>query len=139
METNAAGGSPIKTLTRPFLLLGVGLIVLGALSIYAPQQSGMAVGILVGVYLMLSGLARTAVFWVATSWGSAILRLVLGGLAVFAGGMMIADPALGLRVITIVAIAVRSQARAVRSCWRPPPIESCGRWSVRSSSFTAGR
>ena len=88
--------SPVTKLTKPFTLLGFGLILLGALSIYAPQQSGMTVGVLVGVFLIFSGLLRTVFFWVATSLGSAILRLVMGLVAVVAGGVMIADPALGL-------------------------------------------
>ena len=36
--------SQIAQLTKPFILLGFGLILLGALSIYAPQQSGLTVG-----------------------------------------------------------------------------------------------
>jgi uncharacterized membrane protein HdeD (DUF308 family) len=105
MEGTAPGSSPIAKLTRPFILLGIGLIVLGGLSIYAPQQSGMAVGILVGIFLIVSGLFRAAVFWIATSWGSAILRLLLGLIAVAAGVVMITNPSTGLRAITIVAIA----------------------------------
>ena len=96
--------SPVAAVTKPFILLGIGLIVLGALSIWAPYQSGLTIGVLVGVFLVLSGLFRTAVFWIATSWGSAFLRLILGVLAIVAGIVMIADPALGLQAITIVAI-----------------------------------
>jgi uncharacterized membrane protein HdeD (DUF308 family) len=91
-------------MTRPFILFGIGLILLGALSIYAPQQSGMAVGVLVGIFLLVSGLLRTLLFWVAASWGTALFRLLMGVLAIVAGGVMIADPALGLQVITIVAV-----------------------------------
>ena len=105
MGTPKAGTAPIAKVTKPFILLGIGLILLGALSIYAPQQSGMAVGILVGIFLVVSGLFRTLLFWIATSWGSAILRLILGLLAFAAGVVMIADPALGLQAITLVAIA----------------------------------
>ncbi len=97
--------SPIAKLTKPFILLGIGLILLGALSIYAPQQSGMTVGVLVGIFLVCSGLFRTVFFWIATSLGSAILRFFMGLLAVVAGVVMIVNPALGLHVVTIVAIA----------------------------------
>ena len=96
--------SLLAKLTKPFIWLGVGLILLGALSIYAPQQSGMTVGVLVGIFLVLSGLLRASLFWIATSWGSGLLRLLFGILAIVAGGMMIVDPALGLRAVTIVAI-----------------------------------
>ena len=104
MGTPTTGASPIAKVTKPFFLLGIGLIILGALSIYAPQQSGMTLGVLVGIFLVVSGLFRTSLFWIAGSWGSALLRLLMGLLAVLAGGVMIADPALGLQVITIVAI-----------------------------------
>jgi uncharacterized membrane protein HdeD (DUF308 family) len=97
--------SKFSKLTKPFILLGIGLILLGGLSIYAPQQSGLTVGILVGIFLVFSGLFRTVFFWIATSWGSAILRLLMGLLAVVAGIVMIADPVLGLHAVTIVAIA----------------------------------
>ena len=101
-------GSPVAKLTKPFILLGVGLILLGALSVYAPQQSGMTVGVLVGIFLVVSGLFRTVFFWIATSLGSAILRLLMGLLAIVAGVVMIADPSLGLHAVTIVAIATSS-------------------------------
>jgi uncharacterized membrane protein HdeD (DUF308 family) len=104
MGSTTSGASPIAKVTKPFIVLGIGLIALGALSIYAPQQSGMTVGVLIGIFLLVSGLFRTSLFWIARSWGSALLRLLMGVLAVVAGGMMIADPALGLQAITIVAI-----------------------------------
>ncbi len=97
--------SPVAKLTKPFILLGVGLILLGALSVYAPQQSGMTVGVMVGIFLVVSGLLRTVFFWITTSLGSAILRLLMGLLAIVAGVVMMADPALGLHAVTIVAIA----------------------------------
>ena len=92
--------SAVAKLTKPFILLGVGLILLGALSIYAPHQSGMTVGVLVGIFLVASGLCRTVFFWIAASLGSAILRLLMGLLAIVAGIVMIVDPALGLHAVT---------------------------------------
>ncbi len=49
-----------RSLTRPMTVIGIGLMVLGALSIAAPQQSGMTVGVLVGIFLVFAGLLRTA-------------------------------------------------------------------------------
>ena len=43
MENSATAGSVLTKATKPIILIGVGLILLGALSIYAPQQSGMTV------------------------------------------------------------------------------------------------
>ena len=99
------GSSILAKASKPFLWLGIGLILLGGLSVYAPQQSGVTVSVLVGTYLILAGILRATLFWIGGSWGSAMLRLLLGILAIVAGGMMIADPSLGLRAITVVAIA----------------------------------
>ena len=89
---------------KPFFWLGSGLILLGALSIYAPQMSGMTVSVLVGTFLVLAGVIRAMLFWIASSWGSALFRLAFGILAIVAGGTMIVNPSIGLQVITIVAI-----------------------------------
>lgn len=92
----------LKLATQPILFFGWGLIVLGALSIFAPDFAGMTVGVAVGIYLLFGGILRTAFAWVAGSWGTAILRFLLGILTVVAGGFMIFQPATGLQAITIV-------------------------------------
>ena len=124
---------------KPFVWLGGGLILLGGLSIYAPQQSGMTVGVLVGMYLVASGLLRTALFWIASSWGSAILRLLFGVFAVVAGGIMIADPALGLKAITIVAIVylIVDGVTAVIFGLALPP-RTGGGWILLSGAVSVG-
>ena len=54
-EEGAAGALGLKLpSTKPITFLGIGLILLGAMAMYAPQQSGMAVGILVGIALVVS-------------------------------------------------------------------------------------
>ncbi len=85
--------------------LGIGLIILGLIAVFAPTVTGMTIGVIVGILLVVSGFLRIAFAWVAMSWGDAILRFLFGILALIAGIVMISDPALGLRVITIVAIA----------------------------------
>ena len=96
--------SKLKNVTKPITYLGVGLIVLGILSIVLPRASGMTIGVLVGILLLLSGILRTTFAWIATSWGSAFLRFALGVLAIVAGGVMIFQPETGLDAITIVVV-----------------------------------
>lgn len=84
--------------------LGIGLIVLGLIAVFAPTVTGMTIGVIIGILLVVSGLLRIAFAWVAMTWGDAILRFLFGLLALVAGIVMITDPALGLRVITIAAI-----------------------------------
>lgn len=102
MQDNAAANPLLKLATRPVLIFGWSLIVLGALSIFAPSLAGMTIGVMVGIYLLLGGVLRTAFAWVASSWGTAILRFLLGILTIAAGGIMIFQPAAGLQAITIV-------------------------------------
>ncbi len=96
--------SNLKDVTKPITYLGVGLILLGILSLVLPNASGMTVGVLVGILLLLSGILRTTFAWIATSWGSALLRFALGVLAIVAGGVMIFQPETGLDAITIVVM-----------------------------------
>ena len=96
--------SKLKDVTKPIIYLGVGLILLGILSIMLPNVSGMTVGVLVGILLLLAGILRTTFAWIATSWGSMLLRFLLGVLAIVAGGVMIFQPETGLDAITIVVM-----------------------------------
>jgi uncharacterized membrane protein HdeD (DUF308 family) len=101
---NESGNTATGTVTKSATWIGVGLIILGVLALAVPQQSGMAIAIGVGILLLLSGLLRIAFLFLSPSWGALFLRLLFGALSVVAGAMMILDPALGLKAITIVAI-----------------------------------
>jgi uncharacterized membrane protein HdeD (DUF308 family) len=102
---------------------GLALVVLGLLAIFLPLYAGMAIGMLVGIFLVLSGLVRVAFAWAAGSWGSALLRFAFGVLAMVAGGMMVAQPDTGLRVIVIVAIVyfIVDGVSAILFALRLPP------------------
>ena len=89
---------------RNIIFLGLGLIVLGIIVLVYPQQSGMTVTVVVGMLLLIGGLLRLAFAWLSVSWGDAFLRFLFGLLAVVAGGYMVAQPAAGLQVLTIVVI-----------------------------------
>ena len=101
MNTSAWSG-PLKKAGGTLRATGVGLVILGALSIWAPQMSGLVVSVVVGVLLILGGLARTAFAWVSPGWGSTFLRFAFGVFAIIAGGYMIAQPELGARALAIV-------------------------------------
>lgn len=83
-------------------LIGIGLIILGALAIYSPQISGMTISVIVGVLLVLSGIARTTFAWLAIGWGPAVLRFAMGVITIIAGVYMIAQPGVGSHVLAIV-------------------------------------
>lgn len=121
----------VSRMAKSARFLGFGLIILGLIAIFAPKQTGMTIGVVVGILLVVGGVLRTAFAWIAMSWGDAILRFLLGVLAILAGGIMIADPAQGLRVITLVAIAylIADGVTAILFAIRLPPA-SGGGWIV---------
>ena len=102
---------------------GLILVVLGLLAIFVPNFVGMSIGVLVGVFLLLSGLVRVTFAWAAAAWGSALLRFALGVLTMVAGGVMVAQPGTALRVIVIVAIVyfIVDGATSVLFALRLPP------------------
>jgi uncharacterized membrane protein HdeD (DUF308 family) len=85
-------------------LLGVGLVILGALAIWAPEVTGMTVSVVVGVVLILGGILRTAFAWIAIGWGSLLLRAAVGILTIIAGGYMIMQPDVGAQVLAMVLV-----------------------------------
>lgn len=85
-------------------LLGVGLVILGALAIWAPEVTGMTVSVVVGVVLILGGILRTAFAWIAIGWGSLLLRAAVGILTILAGGYMIMQPDVGAQVLAMVLV-----------------------------------
>jgi uncharacterized membrane protein HdeD (DUF308 family) len=95
----------IAKVTRSATWIGVGLIVLGILALFLPQQSGIAVAAGAGVLLLLAGVLQLGFLFFSLTWGSLLWRLLFGLAAVLAGLSMIFDPASGLRVLTIVTIA----------------------------------
>jgi uncharacterized membrane protein HdeD (DUF308 family) len=101
---NESGKTAVGAVTKSATWIGVGLIILGVLALAVPQQSGLAIAVGVGILLLLSGGLRVVFLFLSPSWGAFFLRLLFGGLSVVAGAMMILDPALGLKAITIVAI-----------------------------------
>ena len=102
---------------------GLALVVLGLLTILLPRYAGMTIGVLVGIFLVLSGFVRVAFAWTAGSWGSALLRFAFGVLAIAAGGMMVAQPDAALRVVIIIAIIyfVFDSVSAILFAIRLPP------------------
>ncbi len=95
---------PIAKIGGTVRLLGIGLLILGALSVWAPQASGMTVSVIIGVLLILCGIVRTAFAWMSPGWGSMFLRAAVGILTVIAGGYMIMQPEAGSQVLAMVLV-----------------------------------
>ena len=59
MSFTPVSPAKLQNVAKPITYLAVGLILLGVLSIALPRASGMTVGVMVGVLLLLSGVLRT--------------------------------------------------------------------------------
>ena len=95
---------PIAKVGGLIRILGVGLVILGALAVWAPQVSGMTVSVIVGVVLILGGILRTSFAWIASGWGSLFLRAAVGILTIIAGAYMIMQPEVGSQALAMVLI-----------------------------------
>lgn len=87
-----------------YLIEGIVLVVLGALAIIIPPIATLAVTILVGWLLLISGvLGLIMTFWMRSApgfWWS-LISAILG---IVAGGLLVARPAVGAVSLTLVLI-----------------------------------
>jgi uncharacterized membrane protein HdeD (DUF308 family) len=95
---------PIAKIGGLVRLFGIGLIILGALSVWAPEVTGMTVSVIVGVVLILGGILRTAFAWLSPGWGSLFMKMLVGILTIIAGGYMIARPEAGSQALAVVLV-----------------------------------
>ena len=92
----------VKESAAILIVLGIGMVLLGILAMGAPLITGVAVGLLVGVFIIAGGLAQAAYASRAKSWGSGIAGVVLGALSIFCGILMLGHPLFGLAFLTLV-------------------------------------
>ena len=137
MSFTPVSPAKLQTVAKPITYLGVGLILLGVLAIALPRASGMTVGVMVGILLLLSGVLRTTFAWIATSWGSMLLRFAMGVLAIVAGGVMIFQPETGLQALTVVAIVffIGDGVIQILTALRLPPGAG-GIWVIASGALS---
>jgi uncharacterized membrane protein HdeD (DUF308 family) len=87
---------------KPF---GFIAIVLGVLAMMAPGIAGLKIALILGPLVLIVGIMR--IIWAFKSGcvGRGILMFALGGLTIFCGLAMMADPLLTARIMTITLAA----------------------------------
>ena len=81
-------------------------MVLGLLAIVSPLTAGTATVILVGLILLIAGLAQLlAAFRADQSGSSRVLTAMLGAITAVAAVFVLAHPLLGLRFLTFLLVA----------------------------------
>jgi uncharacterized membrane protein HdeD (DUF308 family) len=87
---------------RSTFVWGMVIVSLGVFAVMAPLFSGIATSVLVGMLLLTGGIVQGIFAFQAPSLGKGVLRFLFGGLAVVAGGIMIAQPGRGVGALTMV-------------------------------------
>jgi uncharacterized membrane protein HdeD (DUF308 family) len=87
-----------------FMALGVLLIVLGIVAIGAPFASGVAINLLIGWLLVISGVAHGVHAFRATGWRGGLVQFLCGLLYLGVGVMMIRNPVAGLLALTMTVL-----------------------------------
>lgn len=89
-----------------FLLLGIGLVVLGSLSLGMSLIMTVTAVVLFGVFLLIGGIGQMiGAFW-AGRWSGFLLSVLVGLLYVVTGWVMIDDPLKGAAGLTLLIAAM---------------------------------
>jgi uncharacterized membrane protein HdeD (DUF308 family) len=84
------------------VFLGVLTVIAGFLALIWPWISGVAVTVVVGVALVIGGMARLIGAFSAGSFGRGTLAFIGGALTLLAGVLLVARPGLGLATLTLM-------------------------------------
>jgi uncharacterized membrane protein HdeD (DUF308 family) len=87
-----------------FTALGILMIILGAIAIGAPFMTGVAVSLLIGWLLIVSGVAHAFHGFKATGWRGGLVQFLCALLYLGVGIMMITRPVAGLLALTMTVL-----------------------------------
>ena len=87
-----------------FMALGILLIVLGMIAIGGPLASGIAVSLLIGWLLVISGVAHGIHAFQSSGWRGGLVQILCGLLYLGVGVMMIRNPITGLLALTVTVL-----------------------------------
>ena len=94
-------GQEVKKNAGWLVALGVLTVIAGILSIASPMVGGVGVSILIGIAMVIGGVARTVGAFRAGSFGQGALALIGGILTFVAGVILVTRPGFGLAGLTL--------------------------------------
>jgi uncharacterized membrane protein HdeD (DUF308 family) len=80
---------------------GILLLVAGFISLVSPLAAGLSITVIIGVMLLLGGLAQLLVVFRAGAFDAGLLMALLAILTLGAGGYMISQPVSALATLTL--------------------------------------
>ena len=80
---------------------GIFMLIAGFISLASPLAAGLSLTLMVGVMLLVGGVAQLFVVFRAGSFGAGLLMALLAVLTLVAGGYMISQPLAALATLTL--------------------------------------
>jgi uncharacterized membrane protein HdeD (DUF308 family) len=116
---------------------GIATLIIGILAIAAPLVSGVAVAMLVGLLMLLAGIAQTIYAFRTGSLGAGLMVFLFGGITIFAGIAILVSPVVGLATLTVILIAyfLVDGVSALVTSFRLRPAPGWG-WMAASGAIT---
>ncbi|MEN8790137.1 MAG: DUF308 domain-containing protein [Flavobacteriaceae bacterium] len=102
MESGSNIKNRLLKATKSFTLIGVLALILGIIAVVYPQAFGEITTQILGIVLMLGGLARAIFAGAAFSFSSMFLRWIYAVVMIVAGVWIFMNPDMGLEALTIV-------------------------------------
>lgn len=95
----------IKKNARVAVIVGILMVICGILAIGSPLVAGMSVTVVVGVMLLIGGIAQCFLAFQAGAFGKGLLIFIMGLLTAVAGFYLFNQPLAGLASITLILAA----------------------------------
>jgi uncharacterized membrane protein HdeD (DUF308 family) len=95
----------IKKNARLAVVIGIIMLICGFVAIGSPLAAGLSVTIVVGVMLIVGGVAQCFLAFQAGAFGKGLLTFIMGALTAVAGFYLFNQPLAGLASITIFLAA----------------------------------
>ena len=92
----------IKGATKPVILTGLLILLLGIVAVAYPAGIGKFTTIVIGIFLVLGGVIRLSFAIVSFSLGSLLMRYLYAFLMIVAGIWIISNPGVSLALLTII-------------------------------------
>lgn len=94
--------SHIQKEARAARWAGIAMIIAGVLALLAPLAAGLSIALLVGVMLLIGGIAYLVLVFRSGSLARGAIAALVGGLSLIAGIYCITQPVAALAALTIV-------------------------------------
>jgi uncharacterized membrane protein HdeD (DUF308 family) len=85
--------------------IGIFLLIAGVLALGAPFATGISVTLMIGVLMMIGGIAQSVLAFKVGAFGRGVMVLLMGVLMVFVGVYMVSQPVAALASMTLFLAA----------------------------------